>query len=241
MRAAIIDDLRLCREEIRNCLNRYLAEQYAGEAPVIREFESGEEFLAGFEPESWDIIFIDQYMNGLSGIETAKQLREMDELAALIFVTTSREYAIDSYGVRACGYLVKPFEYKDFERMIELARVEKIRGARFIQVEQEKILLRKILWCDRDEHYVQFHTEGRGILRFRLQSGELTRLLEPFPQFLTCYKNCIANMERVERIEEDYLLMDNGERVPFPGRKKKEIEMRFQRFAFRREREDELL
>ena len=44
MRVAIIDDLSLCREEMRKCLYRYLEENYAGEEPVIKEFAGGEEF-----------------------------------------------------------------------------------------------------------------------------------------------------------------------------------------------------
>lgn len=241
MRAAIIDDLPLCRKELREYLNWYLAKQYAGEEPVIEEFGSGEDFLAGFTPAAWDIIFIDQYMDGLSGICTAQRIRETDELTALIFVTTSRDHAIESYGVRACGYLVKPFVYADFEKTMELARVDKIRNARFIRVEQEQLLLRDILWCERDDHYVEIHTVRRGLLRFRMAAGELNMLLSPFPQFLNCYKNCIANLDRVERIDGDYFLMDNGDRVPFAVRKRKEIERLFRGYVLRREREDELL
>ena len=116
MKAAIIDDLAICREEMRESLKRYLEETYSGDIPVIREFESGEDFLSHFRPGDYDIIFIDQYMNGLSGINTAKRIREKDELAALVFVTTSLSHAIDSYEVRACGYLVKPWNLPVWKR-----------------------------------------------------------------------------------------------------------------------------
>ncbi len=241
MKAAIIDDLPQCWEEIRSCLNRYFTENYAGETPVIEAFESGEEFLARFLPDRFDLIFIDQYMNELSGIATAEKIREQDKLAALIFVTTSRDHAVESYGVRACGYLVKPFFYENFVKTMELADLEKIRNARFIRVEGENILLREILWCDRDEHYVQIHTDRRGVLRFRLSAGEFAGLLSPYPQFLNCYKGCIINMERAERMDDACFLMDDGERVPFSGQKKKELEAKFLHYTFQREREDGLL
>ena len=145
MRVAIIDDLSLCREEMRKCLYRYLEENYAGEEPVIKEFAGGEEFLSCFVPEVWDIIFIDQYMTGISGIDTARKIRETDRLVALVFVTTSESHAIESYGVRACGYLLKPYLYEDFARTMDLAGLDKVRSARFIRMEQEKILLHEIL------------------------------------------------------------------------------------------------
>lgn len=240
MKSAIIDDLAACRGELRDCLNRYLDENYAGDTPVIEEFESGEAFLSHFTPEAYDIIFIDQYMDGLSGIGTAEKIRERDETVALVFVTTSLDHAIESFSVRACGYLVKPYPYEKFEKTMELARLEKIRNARFIRVEKNKVLLREILWCGQDDHYVEVHTEKRGIFRFRLPFGEFTGQLAPYPQFLTCYKGCIVNLERAERIDGLDFVMDTGERVPFSARDRKKIEALFDEYTFRREREDEL-
>ena len=240
MKAAIIDDLAACRNEIRNCLNRYLNENYAGETPVFDYFESGEAFLYRFTQAAYDIIFIDQYMDGLSGIETAEKIREKDGLVALIFVTTSLDHAIESFGVRACGYLVKPYLYENFEKTMKLARLEKIRNAQFVCIGQARLLLRDILWCDRDEHYVQIHTEKHGTLRFRLPFLELSEILSPHSQFVNCYKSCIVNLERVERIDGLSFVMNNGIQVPFSGQRKKEMELLFDEYVFQRGREDEL-
>lgn len=240
MKAAIIDDLAVCRGEIRACLNRYLDENYAGEAPVIEDFESGEEFLSRFTPEAYDIIFIDQYMDGLSGMDTAEKIREKDELVAVVFVTTSIDHAVESFTVRTCGYLVKPLSYGKFEKTMELARLAKIRNARFLRVEKSKILLREILWCGQDGHYVEIHTEKRRAFRFRLPFGEFTGQLAPYPQFLTCYKGCIVNMERAQRIDGLDFVMDTGERVPFSARNRKKIETLFDEYTFQREREEGL-
>lgn len=241
MRAAIIDDMELCREDLRGCLHRYFNEHYAGEAPDVADFENGEDFLSGFTPGAWDIVFIDQYMDGLSGVETARKIREKDALAALVFVTTSQSHAVESYGVRACGYLVKPYNYGDFTKTMELAGVEKIRNARFISVERERVLLREILWCDREAHYTQIHTDGRGVLRFRVPFGELAGLLSPYPQFLPCYKGCIVNAERVERMDGLDFVMDAGGKVPFAQREKKRLEGLYHAWLFQREREEALL
>lgn len=94
--------------------------------------------MSQFQLEAWDVIFIGQYMAGLSGIDTVRKIRERDRLAALGFDTTSRSHAVESYRVRASGYLVKPYDYGDFEKTMELCGVEKIRNARFIRVEQKQ-------------------------------------------------------------------------------------------------------
>ena len=241
MKAAIIDDLDLCRREIRSCFARYIQENCAGETPVMEEFPCGEDFLSRFTPGAYDIIFIDQYMDGLSGLDTAREIRRRDRLVALVFVTTSRDHAVQSYGVRACGYLVKPLKYADFSQTMELAGLEKIRNARFIHVKQSRLLLREILWCGQDGHYVEIHTEKRGVLRFRVPFEELTELLSPYPQFLTCYKCRIVNLERAERIDGADFVMNTGERVPFSVRDRKKIEALFDEYLFQREREEAVL
>ena len=113
MQVAIIDDLAVCRQDIKEYLLRYIRENYQGEEPELDEFESGTRFLDAFRPQVYDVIFIDQYMEGMSGMDTAREIRKLDEEAALIFVTTSSDHAVDSYGVRASGYLIKPFTYEE--------------------------------------------------------------------------------------------------------------------------------
>lgn len=242
MRIAIIDDLATCRTELRGCLALYFDKHYTGELPIVEEFKSGEEFLDRFAPETYDLIFLDQYMDGLSGLDTARKIREVEPLTALVFVTISREHAVDSYGVRASGYLVKPFDYKSFETTMELCGVEKIRSARFLRVENEKILLREILWCDQEGHYIQIHTDRRGALRFRVPFAEFWQTLAQYPQFLLCYKGCAVNLERVERMGEiDAFFLDTGGKVLFSQRDRKSIAAAYHGWLFRREREDELL
>lgn len=241
MQVAIIDDLDICRQEIKECLLRYIRENYEGEEPGVDEFESGTRFLGAFRPQVYDVIFIDQYMDGMSGMDTAREIRKSDEDAALIFVTTSHGHAVDSYGVRACGYLIKPFTYEAFGETMRLARLGKILNARFISMGDDRILLKGILWCDRDGHYVQVHTDMQGVLRYRAAFASLEAVLSAYPQFLPCYRGLIINMDRVERMMELEFLMDTGERVPFRKRDHKEIKIRFSQYMFRRARQEDLL
>lgn len=126
MKIAIIDDISECRNEIQLCLQRFFTEHYADEPLCIKEFSSEEDFLSLIQNDSYDLIFIDQYMQGLSGIDAAKQIRHIDSLVTLVFITTSRDHAIDSYQVRAGGYLLKPFSYADFEQTLLLLDIARL-------------------------------------------------------------------------------------------------------------------
>lgn len=241
MKIAIIDDLPECRNEIQSCLRRFFSEHYAEEAFCIAEFVSGEEFLSIFQKDIYDLVFIDQYMQGLSGIDTAKRIREVDDLVTLVFITTSRDHAIDSYQVKAGGYLLKPFTYTDFEQTLLLLGMARLRNARFICMQGQKILLREILWCDMDGHYLQIHTQHRGILRYRMPFAAVADSLVEYPQFLTCYKACIVNLDHVERMDEQEFVLTTGSRIFFTKRDKKKIECSYHTYLFQKVREEELL
>ena len=131
MKCAILDDQQGCRSEICESLRRYAKHRMPAETLQLDEYASGEAFLKIFRKERYDLLFLDQYMNELSGLATAQEIRRQDPVVPLVFVTTSRDHAVDSYGVRASGYLVKPYTQEAFERMLDNIGMEKIRSGGF--------------------------------------------------------------------------------------------------------------
>ena len=113
MRIAIVDDLSTDAEALRKLLCRWASEQGIPLVPSPVILESGEALLAHFAPNAFDIIFLDIYMAGITGMEVARKIRELDTHCQLIFTTTTGEFAVDSYEVGAAYYLVKPFSYNE--------------------------------------------------------------------------------------------------------------------------------
>ena len=101
MNVAIIDDLRedimLTEKYIRNYFTNY----HSSIKPDIDLYSSGEEFLDSFKPHEYQIIFIDIYMNGITGIQTAKEIFKEDKSACIIFLTTSDEHYAESFSVHS--------------------------------------------------------------------------------------------------------------------------------------------
>ena len=107
--AIVEDDIRQ-QELLKEYLKRYFRED---EKPAIMVYESGETFLAeqGRKP---DILFLDIAMAGMSGMETARKIRETDRTMILIFVTELFQYALEGYAVNATDFLIKPVYYPSF-------------------------------------------------------------------------------------------------------------------------------
>lgn len=74
----------------------------------ISSYMDGPSFLADFRPDDFDLILLDIYMPAMEGMDVAREVRRLDESVKIIFLTTSREHALEGYKVFASGYILKP-------------------------------------------------------------------------------------------------------------------------------------
>jgi len=101
MKAIIIDDERLARQELKTLLSEYKEIEIVGEA---NNAESAIESIKNLKP---DVIFLDIQMPGKNGFEI---LEEISGLPDVVFVTAYDEYAIRAFEVNALDYLLKPVQ-----------------------------------------------------------------------------------------------------------------------------------
>lgn len=113
LQIGICDD----QKEIREMMIDKVKKIYSAE--VIVSYGSGQELLEA--PHLPDILFLDIQMPGLNGIQTAKELRKKNRQMLIIFVTVTEDYVFQSFDVGAFHYLVKPFEDKKFEEVLQKA------------------------------------------------------------------------------------------------------------------------
>jgi two-component system LytT family response regulator len=101
MRALVIDDERLARQELKNLLSVHKHIEIVGEAENAKD---AKEKIDGLKP---DVIFLDIQMPGKSGLEL---IEEISVLPEVIFVTAYDEYALRAFEVNALDYLLKPVQ-----------------------------------------------------------------------------------------------------------------------------------
>ncbi|HEY2382796.1 MAG TPA: response regulator [Terriglobia bacterium] len=114
MKAALIDDERMARRELRRLLSAHPEIEIAGEAA------NGDEALALIEKHEPDLIFLDIEMPGMTGFDLLGRLRDVPEV---IFTTAYDQYALKAFEVNALDYLLKPIAP---ERLA--AALQKVRG-----------------------------------------------------------------------------------------------------------------
>ena len=103
IKAIIIDDERLARNELKKLLSEFPEIEVVAEAANANE---GMEKIDNLAPE---LIFLDIQMPGNTGFD---MLAEMDRTPNVIFTTAYDEYALKAFEVNALDYLLKPIEPK---------------------------------------------------------------------------------------------------------------------------------
>jgi two-component system LytT family response regulator len=99
MKAAIVDDERLARVELRRLLRAH------PEIDVVGEARSGNEAVALLRATMVDVLFLDIQMPGMTGFDV---LEALDDVPQVIFTTAFDHYAIRAFDVNALDYLTKP-------------------------------------------------------------------------------------------------------------------------------------
>ena len=117
-------------------------------------FSTGETFLSVWKPGMYDIVFLDIFMDQLTGVDVARQIRKTDASVKIIFCTTSNEFASESYCVDASFYLVKPFSQNMVHTMVQkLIKVDS-RLSLFITLPNDrKLYLRDIIYGESQNLY----------------------------------------------------------------------------------------
>ena len=234
MKIAVIDDSaedrKLLAEKIQNfCLRESLIYE-------IRSFSSGNEFLLASR-EDWDIIFLDIFMNEIDGMTVARTLRGNNVSSLIVFTTSSRDYAIESYDVRAFHYLVKPIEQDKLDEVLRLSEKSIRSRNHYIEVKEgrimSRILIRDIMYTDYYNHYIQIHTPGRMIKTY-MSFAEFSPLLLKYKQFLSPYRNCMINMDYVQQMDDHDFLMKDQVQIPINRARKSEIRQAYADYSFKR-------
>jgi two-component system LytT family response regulator len=99
MKAAIVDDERLARVELRRLLRAH------PEIDVVGEARSGNEAVALLRAAIVDVLFLDIQMPGMTGFDV---LEALEDVPQVIFTTAFDHYAIRAFDVNALDYLTKP-------------------------------------------------------------------------------------------------------------------------------------
>ena len=115
---AFCDDDQTVLDQLSALLEKYRAQRCV--QIQCTAFHSPLDLLAEIEKGTrYDILFLDVIMPAENGITAAKEIRQYDNVVKIIFLTSSAEFAVESYVVGAYFYQLKPIWEDSFFRLTD--------------------------------------------------------------------------------------------------------------------------
>lgn len=176
----------------------------------IYEFKSGEDLLKNY-PNHLDILFLDIQMEVLTGMDTARKLREFDKSVEILFTTSVSEYVYEGYEVRAYRYLLKPLKYEVIEKHLNecISNIlDKAKNYLIINNKNNltKIMLEDVLYMETEGREIIIHKENESY-RFKMSMRKLEKLLQG-KKFFRCHNSFIVNLDKIESIDKNIVYIN---------------------------------
>lgn len=203
-------------------------------------FSSGEAFLASFQPGKYDLILMDIYMGGLSGVETVAEVRKTDESVPIAFATTSVDFTLESYRLGVLKYIEKPAGEKAVRELLELALLKRDSRPRlFLKIEgvDVGVPFERILYVEQQAHGLLVHLTGGELLH----ATERLDALEPRFEgrgFFRCHKSFLVNLAYVRSFDRELMVftIQGGENVYIRRESLAEARRAYESYLFRQAR-----
>ncbi len=207
MKIAVCDDEKQFIDEV--CL---LLESWAKKQDIqlsLFRFTNGDDLIDAHRSECMDLILLDIIMPLLNGMETAKELRGSDAAVPIIFLTSAREFAVDSYEVRAFHYLLKPIEAcKLFHALDDFLKTVCLSEHSFTAKTAEgfcKIMLADVDYLEAQNKHVLIYLSNGRVVEVYQQFSKCEKIFSADSGFYRCHRSYIVNLNHVEQFSKTSL------------------------------------
>ena len=210
MRVLLVDDEALARQRLRTLLGD------CGTPAVIVEGEAANAVQAMelMRHHHFDVVFLDIHMPGVDGLALARNLRELSQQVALIFVTAHAEHAVDAFGLDAVDYLTKPVRLERLQQSLQKAErfTQSQRGLEaniadepYLVIQDrlrtERIPLHAVVYFKAELKYVTVRTAQRSYIL----DGSLNELEEKYAEsFVRIHRNALIARRAVQALERHF-------------------------------------
>lgn len=222
MKIAICDDEKIMQEYLKEEIDSY----FQSLDVLTLCYGSGEEMLADYEEQQYDMVFLDIEMKGLNGLQVAKRLHTWKKDLPIVMVTTHTELAMDGYEVQAFRFLAKPVKREKLhsalkameERMYEDGKIQIVSDGL-----QRYIPCKSVCYIKCENVYLNIVTINENYLVRK----KLKEFMEELPEklFFQVHRSYVVNLSFVESFDGVNVYMEDGMKIPVSKAKRDEFKI----------------
>jgi two-component system response regulator LytT len=208
----------------------------------IKLYSRGEDFIAAHAQEHYDIVFMDIYLSGISGLDAAA-IADSQVPVQTIFTTASKEHAIEAFSLNAAHYLTKPLEAKDVAQALErcLSKLS-IRYSEILEIKTSRgmvsVPINNILYIEVFNKVCYIHTH-KSSLRTYSSLDAIFELINS-DTFIRAQRSFLVNMNYIESFYFDRIILSDGKNVVLSRANRARLKDQYQQFLFRLAREGKI-
>ena len=233
MKIAICDDDKTEQLQILELLEGYFKGRK--NKPAIKTFSSSIELASIARYEQFDLYLLDVIMPVLNGIELAKEIRGFDKASDIIFLTSSPEFAVESYCVKATDYILKPVDKNRLLNSInEIAEKRKYEQEKYVVIKSNigvhKIMLSNIICVEAQKHHVIYHLKNDEKIECTDKFSNVCEFLLNNHEFILVHRSFLVNMNYIRHIDATDIYMQNSLIIPLAQRRVADIKRHYLAF-----------
>ncbi len=226
LQLALCDDEQTYHETIKELIRQY-KQANPDRSLSLSSFLSGKELLNHVdEYGGFDLYILDCIMPEMNGIELGAALRGRDDHGMVIYLTTSPDFALDSYKVEALHYLLKPVDamlffqcldkaYHSFSKMIQaVISVKTSDSIRIISVPD-------IRFAERTGKQVSYHLTDNTVIQSATFNGSFQNAIADLlahKGMIPVGSSFVVNLFHVTEVTRSDLVLTGNLHVPIPRR-----------------------
>ena len=200
----------------------------------IAVFPNGFELVSALEKgKHFDIYCLDIIMPGFTGIDVAKEIRSFDKTTSILFFTSSPEFALECYSVRAINYILKPISkeklFFTFDEMLEQIKAEKDEDAVIVKSNEgiQKILISNLTFVEVIGRNVLYHLHSGKVIECTESFFSVCENLLKYGCFIKPHRSYLVNMQYVNTIENHQITLQTLSSIPVAQGKAKEMKLQY--------------
>lgn len=220
MHIAICDDDSIELTRIVSILDKYREERNI--IFTYKTFTNATELLSTIKIGRYDLLLLDILMPGCTGIQAAHEIRTADKEVKIIFLTSSPEFALESYSIKAKDYILKPIsKEKMFSALDDICMEEKeaLDGLSIkTQNGMARILFSKIVLVEVMNKRLYFYLSDGSVREVHATLAEYEETLLSQQNFFKVHRSYIVNLLHISEITARGLVTQNGKSIPIARR-----------------------
>ena len=237
IKIAICDDIEREIKHTSEITKEYLIEHQELSGKMFL-FRKASDLLNASEDEEFDIYLLDIIMPEINGIELGKHLRNMGKKGVIIYLTTSMDYAVESYDIDAFFYLLKPIESNKFYDVMDRA-VNYINSKKSenIIINTHNGILRipvdDILYAELSNRTIEYYLYDNSTVTTCVLRESFVNAVKPlltYKRFMLCGASFLINLSRIMKIEKSTAVFSNKKSLTLPRTLQHEVKKKWMEY-----------